>query len=91
MTNPYIKEFCRRLKEIPTGPIIEEAYPRVTRLMLDQAIRETAYVLECIATLKSIQELGDCSTCGVKDCQYRPALGKPLRYNCPFYCGDDKR
>ena len=41
--------------------------------------------IECIATLKSIQELGDCNTCGVKDCQYRPEWGKPVRYNCPHY------
>ena len=52
---------------------------------LDKAISETAYILECIATLKSIQELGDCNTCGVKGCQYRPDWGKPVRYNCPFY------
>ena len=50
-----------------------------------KAIEETAYILECIATLKSIQELGDCNTCGSKDCQYRPELGKPVRYNCPHY------
>ena len=55
------------------------------RMNIDKAIHETAYVLECIATLKSIQELGDCNTCGVKGCQYRPDWGKPVRYNCPHY------
>ena len=52
---------------------------------LDKAIRETAYVMECIATLKSIQESGCCNDCGVKNCQYKPAWGKLVRYNCPFY------
>ena len=51
-----------------------------------KAIEETAaYILECIAAMKLIQELGDCNTCGVKDCKYRPAWGKPVRYNCPHY------
>ena len=50
-----------------------------------KAINETAYVLECIATLKSIQESGSCNDCAVKGCKYRPKLGNLVSYNCPFY------
>ena len=51
----------------------------------NKAISETAYILECIATLKSIQASGDCNDCGDKDCIYRPKPGKMVRYNCPLY------
>ena len=50
-----------------------------------KAISETAYILECIATLKSIQESGNCNDCADRDCIYRPKLGRMVRYNCMFF------
>ena len=57
----------------------------VEKVDLDKAISETAYILECIAALKSIQSSGDCNECADKDCIYRPKLGKMVRYNCMFF------
>lgn len=57
----------------------------VVTVDLDKAISETAYVLECIATLKSIQASGNCNDCTDKDCIYRPKPGKMVRYNCMFF------
>lgn len=59
----------------------------VVTVDLDKAISETAYVLECIATLKSIQESGNCNDCADRDCIYRPKLGRMVRYNCMFFKG----
>ena len=50
-----------------------------------KAISETAYILECIATLKSIQESGSCEDCLAETCRWRPKEGMMPRYNCPFY------
>ena len=52
---------------------------------LDKAIAETAYILDCLRTLRDILETGDCNNCGAKDCVYKPAPGQIVRYNCPFY------
>lgn len=52
---------------------------------LDEAIANTAYVLDCLRALRDILETGDCNNCGVKDCVYKPAPGQVVRYNCPFY------
>ncbi len=52
---------------------------------IDKAIHETAYILDCIATLKSIQESGSCEDCGKPTCYYRAKVGEPMRYNCMFH------
>ncbi len=55
---------------------------------IDKAISGAAYILDCLATLKSIQECGCCNDCAKrKYCQYVPALGQTVRYNCIFYEG----
>ena len=52
---------------------------------LDNAIENTAYILDCLRALRSILETGDCNNCAVKDCVCKPGLGQMVRYNCPFY------
>jgi len=56
---------------------------------LDEAIAQTAYVLDCLRSLKTIWESGDCNNCGIKNkCEYVPYPGEQVRYNCPFYEDD---
>lgn len=53
---------------------------------LDDAISETAYVLDVLMTYRRIAQSGDCNSCAVsKKCKYAPKLGELVRYNCPFY------
>lgn len=58
---------------------------------LDDAISETAYVLDTLMTYRRIVQSGDCNSCAVsKKCKYAPELGELVRYNCPFYKGRAK-
>ena len=53
---------------------------------LNNAIANTAYILDCLRNLRSIYEIGDCNNC--KDeaiCKFKPRPGQMVRYNCPFY------
>lgn len=52
---------------------------------LDNAIANTAYILDCLRNLRSIYETGDCNNCEAKDYVYIPKVGQMVRYNCPFY------
>ena len=52
---------------------------------LDDAIANTAYILDSLRVLRSIYETGDCNDCGVKTCKFMPDPGQMVRYNCPFY------
>lgn len=42
------------------------------------------YVIDSFTTLDKIMQLPNCNDCEIKDCQYRPEWGEPIRYNCPF-------
>lgn len=53
---------------------------------LDDAIANTAYILDSLRVLRSIYETGDCNNCEIKPiCDFKPAPGQMVRYNCPFY------
>lgn len=52
---------------------------------LNNAIANTAYILDCLTALRNILETGGCNHCKVKDCVYKPKPGQMVRYNCPFY------
>ena len=57
---------------------------------LDNAIANTAYILDCLRNLRSIYETGDCNNCGIKViCDFKPKPGQMVRYNCPFYVKED--
>lgn len=56
---------------------------------LDNAIANTAYILDCLRALKDILETGDCNNCGT-DCVCKPKAGQMVRYNCPFYMKQGK-
>lgn len=84
MTNLGKPRKKRKVADIPLSPLLEGT------LNLDKAISETAYALECIATLKSIQESGNCNDCADRDCIYRPKLGMMVRYNCMFFRREGK-
>lgn len=58
---------------------------------LDNAIADTAYVLDCLRALRSIYETGDCNNCRKKRCLYKPKVGQMVRYNCPHYVKDDEQ
>ena len=56
---------------------------------LNEAIANTAYILDCLRTLRSIYETGDCNDCEDKAiCKLKPLPGQMVRYNCPFYVKD---
>lgn len=53
---------------------------------LDDAIANTAYILDSLMALRNIQECGCCNNCGIaKICKVKPKVGQMVRYNCPFY------
>lgn len=52
---------------------------------LDNAIANTAYILDYLRVLRNILETGDCNNCETKNCIYKPKPGQMVRYNCPFY------
>lgn len=53
---------------------------------LDEAIANTAYILDSLITLRNICKTGCCNDCkGVNGCRYKPEFGQMVRYNCPFY------
>lgn len=57
---------------------------------LSEAIANTAYILDCLRSLRSIYESGDCNSCGIEvTCKAKPMPGQMVRYNCPFYVKDD--
>lgn len=59
---------------------------------LNEAIANTAYVLDCLRNLRSIYETGDCNNCGIEAvCKVKPMPGQRVRYNCPFYVKDGDR
>lgn len=57
--------------------------------MLDDAIADVAYILDCLRALRKIYETGDCNNCGISGlCKVKPGVGQMVRYNCPFYVKD---
>lgn len=52
---------------------------------LDEAIKNTAYVLDCLMAYRNVLKTGDCNRCKNRDCGYVPKVGQMVRYNCPFY------
>ena len=67
---------------------------RVKREMtkLDEAIANTAYILDSLIALRNIYKTGCCNDCEIaKACQCVPKAGQVVRYNCPFYVRKDKK
>lgn len=53
---------------------------------LDDAIANTAYILDCLRLLRLITDAGNCNECGKsKSCIAKPEVGQMVVYNCPFY------
>ena len=53
---------------------------------LDDAISQTAHILDCLMELRNIYECGCCNDCGISViCDFKPKPGQMVRYNCPFY------
>lgn len=57
---------------------------------IDETITQYAYVIDCLRTLRRIEQSGSCNGCSNKDCGYRPEWGQSVRYNCPFYKGSEE-
>lgn len=56
---------------------------------LSEAIANTAHILDCLRSLRSIYETGDCNNCEIEPiCKFKPVPGQMVRYNCPFYVKD---
>ena len=57
--------------------------------MLNDAIADVAYILDCLRALREIYATGDCNNCGISGmCKVKPDVGQIVRYNCPFYVKD---
>lgn len=55
-------------------------------MKLDELIAQQAYLLDTLLAYRSILKSGDCNICGHTNiCQYEPAPGQLVRYNCPHY------
>jgi len=58
---------------------------------LDDAISNTAYILDSLMALRNIQECGCCNNCGIaKICKVKPKVGQIVRYNCPLYAEQEE-
>lgn len=58
---------------------------------LDDAISQTAYILDSLMALRNIYECGSCNDCkpNIKRvCPYKPKPGQLVRHNCPFWEGE---
>ena len=58
---------------------------------LDEIITNTAYVLDCLMSLRNIQNSGSCNECIFKVCPYKPNPGALVRYNCPHYVRKEEK
>ena len=55
-------------------------------MTLDEAIANTAYILDSLMALRNIQKCGCCNDCGIAEiCKVKPKVGQMVRYNCPFW------
>ena len=63
---------------------VKEREKQMTKL--DDAISNTAYILDSLIALRNIYKTGCCNDCGIKNkCKHAPKVGQMVRYNCPFY------
>ena len=58
---------------------------------LDDAIANTAHILDCLMACRNITQLNNCNECINRDCVYRPEPGRFIRYNCPFFKGKEDK
>lgn len=59
---------------------------------LDDRISDVAYILDTLMAYRNIITSGDCNRCEKKmTCEYVPKPGQLVRYNCPFYEGDEQK
>ena len=52
---------------------------------IDEAIADTAFILDSLRCLREIYESGCCNDCLNETCGVKPHCGQLVRYNCPFY------
>jgi hypothetical protein len=53
---------------------------------IDQVISNLYYIIDCLTAYQDICDSGCCNDCNIsRTCEYKPELGKLVRYNCPFY------
>lgn len=60
---------------------------------LNEAIFNTAYILDSLMVLRNIYDSGSCNDCKTsvkRVCPYKPKPGQLVRYNCPFYAGEEQ-
>ena len=56
---------------------------------LDDVIADVAYILDTLMAYRNIAETGNCNTCKIRKCQWKPKLGQLVRYNCPHYKAEE--
>lgn len=52
---------------------------------LDESIANVANILDALMAYREIARSGDCNNCSRRKCQYKPDVGKLVRYNCPYW------
>ena len=57
---------------------------------LDDIIADVAYILDTLMAYRNIAETGNCNTCKIRKCQWKPKLGQLVRYNCPHYKAEEE-
>ncbi len=55
---------------------------------LDDSIVNVRYILDTLMTYRDIAKSGNCNNCGRMKCQYKPGIGKLIRYNCFYWKGE---
>lgn len=55
-------------------------------LRISDMAKDAADAIDSLqAFVDFVNGLPDCNCCGNTNCGYRPALGQPIRYNCPLW------
>lgn len=61
------------------------------RTRLDDAIADVEYILDTLMAYRNVVMAGCCNTCiRMRVCEYAPKPGQLVRYNCPFYEGEER-
>ena len=58
---------------------------------LADIITELHYVADLLTVAHKITRMPNCNDCALANCQYRPAWGMSVRYNCPLYVKEDEK
>ena len=58
-------------------------------IKMDRTIADVSFILDCLILLRDILDQGSCNDCCNKNCTCKPNPGDHVRYNCPYFEGEE--